>query len=304
MFKELDLQSKILGNFGLGLADGVSELSDEELNEDNSNDDDGDGDDDDGDGDDDDDDGEDEEMTAQEKDDKVQNIVPPLPAEEWGQKGPTEIVRKLKSETKPSTPTAEQPVKMRPPIFAKQQYDGVVSDSDESEDEADLPPPGTLGRKIAEMKWGKGEDGSAKIEEIDEEDAEEARRTDKLGWDDGFDEAMRKRILGEDSFMPKSRGKKAIDDDVSMRMDVEPDMEEEFENFLTFSRDALGIDDAMWDSIVQNRESRGGEQCFSSSLYQADRSSICAEANEKGPRQSRCLPCSVCQIKGQIRTCC
>jgi hypothetical protein len=40
--------------------------------------------------------------------------------------------------------------------------------------------------------------------------------------------------------------------------DVEIDMEEEEEEFLEFSRQALGISDEQWNEIVQDRKNRGG----------------------------------------------
>lgn len=41
--------------------------------------------------------------------------------------------------------------------------------------------------------------------------------------------------------------------------DIEIDMGEEEEEFLEFSRQALGISDAQWNEIVQDRHRRGGE---------------------------------------------
>lgn len=51
--------------------------------------------------------------------------------------------------------------------------------------------------------------------------------------------------------------------------DVEIDMEEEEEEFLEFSRQALGISDAQWNEIIRDRKSRGGEQLR---VYQGSRS--------------------------------
>jgi hypothetical protein len=42
--------------------------------------------------------------------------------------------------------------------------------------------------------------------------------------------------------------------------EVEVDMEEEEEEFLKFSRDALGISEEMWGNIVKERQDRGGKQ--------------------------------------------
>ena len=42
--------------------------------------------------------------------------------------------------------------------------------------------------------------------------------------------------------------------------EVEIDMEQEEEEFLEFSRQALGISDDQWNEIIRDRRSRGGEQ--------------------------------------------
>lgn len=41
--------------------------------------------------------------------------------------------------------------------------------------------------------------------------------------------------------------------------DIEIDMEEEQEEFLEFARQALGMSDEQWNSLVSERKSRGGE---------------------------------------------
>jgi len=41
--------------------------------------------------------------------------------------------------------------------------------------------------------------------------------------------------------------------------DIEIDMDEEEEEFLEFSRQALGISDAQWNDIIKDRQDRGGE---------------------------------------------
>lgn len=44
--------------------------------------------------------------------------------------------------------------------------------------------------------------------------------------------------------------------------DIEVDMDEEEEEFLEFSRQALGISDAEWNDIIQDRRERGGKHKF------------------------------------------
>jgi hypothetical protein len=248
------------------------------------------------------------ELSAEQKAERMANIVPALPAEEWGRKSepkprPKRDVEmengaaatassRAKVEAVPTLPSRsvvdQIPSKIRPPRFAKQEYDGVISESDSDDEDEVLPPPGTLGRRIAEMKWAEGEERGARIEEIEDEDEDEAMekefRKEKLGWEDDFDEKMRQRVWGEDSRTARTgaesrsgqgaaaRGKNPEEmeemgqteemeetEDVEMQEEMDPDMEEEFEGFLKFSRDALGINDEMWNSIIKSRESRGGE---------------------------------------------
>lgn len=217
-----------------------------------------------------------------EKQTRLEKLVPALPEEEWGRKQQISIVddntdEKINSnvESVPSRKDKQAkydasellPPKMRPPVFTKEKYDGVESDSDDDEpDEADLPPAGTLGRRIALMRWGEGEDKSAKVEELDDEDEHQAeeeedkRRRAKLVFDDSADEEMQRRVWG---------GEDADDDaddipvegggDVEMEGEGDVDMLEEQEEFLKFSRDALGISDEMWDGILGDRRARGGK---------------------------------------------
>lgn len=45
--------------------------------------------------------------------------------------------------------------------------------------------------------------------------------------------------------------------------EIEIDMQEEEEEFIEFSRQVLGISDAQWAEIVEERKERGGMSCFS-----------------------------------------
>ncbi|KAK8845462.1 hypothetical protein IAR55_006175 [Kwoniella newhampshirensis] len=226
----------------------VDELSDEDMDEDIT-----------------DDDSNDEVETRKalqaEKETRLQNLVPTLSADDWGRK--TELAPVTFTEE--PTPTSKRetkvrledliPSQMRPPRFAKQEFDGAVSDSeDESEDEADLPAPGTLGRKIALMKWGDGVDKSAKIEEMDEdenynEEEEDRARRKKLVLSDDIDEEMKRRVLGQEGDEEDQDAQDAEGMDVGMR--------DEQEEFLKFSREALGITDEMWAGILGDRQARG-----------------------------------------------
>ena len=214
-----------------------------------------------------------EEMTMEQKEERKKNLVAPLPAEEWGSKTQKPLAMTA------STSSASQPTKgqegkkdrsmpaMRPPLFAKQQFDGVESDSDDDVDESDLPPVGTIGRKIAEMKWG---DMGPQIEEISDDEGEEGdeegerkARQRKLGLGDDIDEQMQRRVWGDqdetEEDMPQVVGGAEAGEG-----EEDVDMAEEEEEFLKFSKEALGIDEEMWESILSSRRERGGESCPSS----------------------------------------
>jgi len=188
-------------------------------------------------------------LSKAEQDERMRNLVPALPDREWGRKpGDESAATKIDKRTGPSRPKITKPasadsvaMSMRPPIFAKQSFDGVVSDSDEDSEDEILPPPGTLGRKIAEMKWL---ERAPKIEEIDDTPDQKP----KFGLGDDIDEQMRRRVWGEDDEREKDG-----------MMDIDPDMGEEEEEFLKFSRDALGISDDVWEGILSSRLERGGE---------------------------------------------
>lgn len=206
------------------------------------------------------------EITEAQRQERMSKLVPGLSAEEWGRKPQEKSDVDMGSGPTPSsggkglvagTELGDSllPPKMRPPIFAKQQFDGVESDS--SDDDNDLPAQGSLGRRIAEMKWGDGEESrrEARIEEInddddgDEEDKADRARAENLKFDDDeVDRLMRQRVWGDGA---EDDGEGDQDED----MDV--DMDDEQEEFLKFSREALGISDEMWDNILQQRRDRG-----------------------------------------------
>ena len=194
-------------------------------------------------------------MTAAEKDERMKNLVAPLPENEWGRKTQQTVVPAAKGESKKGNVNEHSGMKMRPPRFAKQQFDGVESDSDDDVDEADLPPVGTIGRQIAQMKWG---DMGPKIEEIDDEEEEEKRaaRSRKFDMGDDIDEQMRRKVWGGDDDMEQGDEAPMVVNDGD---DMDVDMGLEGEEFLKFSKEALGINEDMWRDIVASREARGGE---------------------------------------------
>ena len=162
------------------------------------------------------------ELSKDEKAERMRNLVAPLDQGDWGQKRDV-----VESEGKSSEKEGakDDRLTMRPSMFSKVEYDGVVSDSESEEDEADLPPPDALGRKIAQMRWA---DTQPKIEDLSDEDAEEVRqqekRKKKLGLGDDIDDAMMRKVVDDDG--------EDGDGDV--------DMDGEAEEFLQFARKELG----------------------------------------------------------------
>ncbi|WVQ93806.1 hypothetical protein IAU59_000884 [Kwoniella sp. CBS 9459] len=223
-----------------------------------------------------------------EKQTRLQNLVPSLPAEEWGARTLNKSITEINDNdpntdvntSKPSSsgtssketkrrldPIDDLKAKMRPPVFAKEEYDGVIYESEsESESESELPPPGTLGRKISLMKWGEGEKGpqSARIQEIDEEEQEEEQedreRKESLKLGDNLDEEMQRRVWGGGDADTADVDAVDDEDEEDEAMEVDMDMGEngdEEEDFLKFTREALGISDEMWAGIVGDRQARG-----------------------------------------------
>lgn len=221
--------------------------------------------------------------TAAEREERLRNLVPALPANEWGAStskaaAETDTSASADADVEMAAAPARQakgtvagsaygdsllPPKMRPPMFEAVHYDGVESDTS-SDEEDDLPPRGTLGRHISEMKWGDGDDGTreAHIEEISdegdgEEDKADRERARALRFDDDIDEQMRRRVWGgddEEQGMDVDEGEGEGEDGMDGEMDGDQTAQ-----FLKFARDALQIDDAMWSDILASRRERGGE---------------------------------------------
>lgn len=202
----------------------VSELSDEEMPLD----------------DDDDDDVDDENNTisVEEKQERLRALVPELPASEWGRKPVQAESSTATKPVKPPRTKAASPPKMRAPILPRDDFDGHIEESDdESEDDEPKAPAGSMGRIIGDMAWGGPDDETkaARVEEVTEEDEarEAANAKRSVRWEDD----------GE-----------GRDDDEEM----DPDMQKEEEEFLKFTREQLGINDEMWQSIMADRQARGG----------------------------------------------
>ena len=231
-----------------------------------------------------------ERMTPAEKEARMSSLVSALPIEEWGKRpDPPKVPQNAavtpagKSTNGPAGPTSPSQNKKSTPSMFKQDFDGVESDSgsEDEDDEGELPAAGTLGRKIAQMRWS---EGAPRIEEIadpdedqnmdnddaadeDEEDRLDRQRDASLRWDDNIDEAMRKRVWGDAGASKEKAEDRPVlvnadepigeEDGDGEEMDL--DMVNEMNDFLTFARETLGVGEDQWDGIVKSREARGGE---------------------------------------------
>ncbi|CAE6470381.1 unnamed protein product [Rhizoctonia solani] len=91
------------------------------------------------------------------------------------------------------------------------------------------------------------------VDSDDDTDPEEAESALNTLSDDGESEEDRPAVVGE----------------------VEIDMDDEQEEFIKFSREALGIDDALWSKIIEERKQRGGKAYLSYSVREHSRN-VCA----------------------------
>lgn len=203
------------------------------------------------------------EDTNEIREEKMRNLVAPLPAEDWGRKPQPGVKTGINGFGRKVTiadPDAK-PIKVRPPVFEPQEYDGVV---DESDDDSDDEPArqGSLGRILGDMNWQstkpKLEEVSDEEDDDDEEDEEKekAKRARNIGLGEDIDEEMRKAVWG-------SGDKEEDEEEDEEDIDFEAIMEEEQGDFLKFAQEALGITDDMMQGIVSSREARGGELSLS-----------------------------------------
>jgi hypothetical protein len=194
------------------------------------------------------------EDTKEVRDEKMKNLVTPLPVEEWGRK-PLEGVDGFGRKVKIADPNSDdKPIKMRPPIFAPQEYDGVVYESDSEEDDDEPARQGSIGQALGKMNW---QATRPKLEEVDDEDEEDeaAVRSRRFGLGDDIDDQMKKAVWGSaDAAEPVGD-----EDDDDEDIDFGVIMEEEQGDFIKFAQEALGITDDMMQGIVSSREARGGE---------------------------------------------
>jgi hypothetical protein len=195
------------------------------------------------------------------REEKMRNLVPALPADEWGSKTSTKPVGTTNDGKKKVTIADpknkdDTPIKMRPPVFEPQEYDGVVSDSDDSDDD-EPARQGSLGRALGDMNWAATK---PKLEELSDEeednddDSEGEGAVDKsrqFGLGDDIDEEMKRAVWGPGDEPALGEDEDDIDFDVIM--------EEDEGDFIKFAQDALGLTDDMMQGIVSSRQARGGE---------------------------------------------
>lgn len=198
-------------------------------------------------------------MTEEQKRDRLQALVPGIKPEEWGRQ--TQDLTALTSATEKKAVSFAQGTKgadaatgkeaedaalekARRSRFEPTDYEGhLVESGDETDDDEDgeqsmpswtthKPPPGRSSKRRA----------------IDPTiyQLSEALKTGKVGPIEGWKD----RSEAEDLEM-------SDDEDEVVEGDI--DMDQEEEEFLKFAREALGIDEAMWTGMLEERKSRGGE---------------------------------------------
>lgn len=194
-------------------------------------------------------------MTDAEKEARLQALVPGLKPDEWGAQ--TQDVSTLSSradgkkavsfaEGTPSAKADEEAdaalEKARKPRFEPTDYEGHVVESGDETDEEDgeQTMPGWRAKPTPQKKRGPIDPAIYQLSE--------ALKTGKVGPIEGWKD----RSEQEDLEMSDPE-----DDDDVVEGDI--DMEQEEEEFLKFARDALGIDEAMWTGMLEERKSRGGE---------------------------------------------
>ena len=194
------------------------------------------------------------------REEKMRNLVAPLPAEEWGRKPQEGVKTGINGFGRKVTivdPDAK-PMKVRPPVFEPQEYDGVV---DESDDDSDDEPArqGSLGRMLGDMNWQSTKpklEAVSDDEDEEDEEKEKAERARNIGLGEDIDEEMRKAVWGSGD---KAEEEEEDEEDI----DFGAIMEEEQGDFLKFAQEALGLTDDMMQGIVSSREARGGKSSVS-----------------------------------------
>jgi hypothetical protein len=206
-------------------------------------------------------------MTEQQKQHRLQALVPGLKPEEWGRQtqdltaltsatekkgvkfAPGTKIESGKELTKQTKAESDDAVleKARKSRFEPTDYEGHVVETDDETDDEDVGEqtmPGWTAQKGSSSSHKRKPPIDPTIYQLSE-----ALRTGKVGPIEGWKD----RTEQEDLEMSDEEGE---DDDV---VEGDIDMGEEEEEFLKFARDALGIDESMWSGMLEERKSRGGE---------------------------------------------
>jgi hypothetical protein len=194
-------------------------------------------------------------MTEEQKRDRLQALVPGIKPEEWGRQ--TQDLTTLTSATEKKAVSfadgtknaatdqqAEDAAleKARKSRFEPTDYEGhLVESGDETDDEdGEQSMPSWTAPKAPAGKKKRGPIDPTIYQ------LSEALKTGKVGPIEGWKD----RSEAEDLEMSDAEDE-VVEGDI--------DMEQEEEEFLKFARDALGIDEAMWTGMLEERKSRGGE---------------------------------------------
>lgn len=212
-------------------------------------------------------------LTLEEKQSRLDKLVPNLPTDQWGMKTQTidhmdidepEIIQRTGTGKQVSfAPGTKAPLthperKPRPPMFEPEQYEGHVEESDDESDDGDVD-----NGYSNPMGWGaapvKGKEKPRKVIDASVHALQESLRT---GVPMPADQ-LKETVLGdslelssdesEDEESGEGDGRKT-----NGKGEVDVDMDNEEEEFLRFARDALGINEEMWNGIVTDRKAKGG----------------------------------------------
>ena len=216
-------------------------------------------------------------MSLEEKEARKAKLVPSLPATEWGlstqkpQPQPTETEPpssspKPFSSTKPSNaapsssfdppPTfigsqAASALPISTPTLALEELDRQQKLKALLNDQAKSLPPIKMRRPLLPRDEFDGVDSDDESDEDEQLTQAQDGGEGKGKWGETLASALGEEENEEDEEdLPQVVG------------EVEIDMDEEEEEFLKFAREALGVDEGMWEGILKEREGRGCESSF------------------------------------------
>ncbi|KAJ9096360.1 hypothetical protein QFC21_005181 [Naganishia friedmannii] len=204
-------------------------------------------------------------LTEQQKQERLQALVPGLKPEEWGRQtqdltaltsatekkgvkfAPGTKVESVKERAKQTKLESEDAVieKARKSRFEPTDYEGHVVETDDETDDEDGGEQTMLGWTAQKGK-SSNQKRKAPIDPAIYQ-LSDALRTGKVGPIEGWKD----RTEQEDLEMSDEE----VEDEDVVEGDI--DMGEEEEEFLRFARDALGIDESMWSGMLEERKSRG-----------------------------------------------